>query len=73
MFRVVKTPDFVASPGCHSGESVGLMTNWLIVRYLVKANFLPGVFSPLTFAEACKKSSRWLWKESCVSTGMRKP
>ena len=31
------------------------------------------VFLPLTSAEACEKSSRWLWKESCVGTGMRKP
>ena len=31
------------------------------------------VFSPLTSAEACEKSSLWLWKESCVSTGVRKP
>ena len=28
-----------------------------------KANFLSGVFSPLTSAEVCEKSSRWLWKE----------
>ena len=30
-------------------------------------------FNPLTSAEACEKSSRWLWKESYVSTGVRKP
>ena len=24
---------------------------------------LPGIFLPLTSAEACEKSSRWLWKE----------
>ena len=29
--------------------------------------------SGFTSAEACKKGSRWLWKESCVSTGVRKP
>ena len=23
-------------------------------------------------AEACEKSSRWLWKESCVTAGVRK-
>ena len=23
--------------------------------------------------QACEKSSRWLWKEGCVSTGVRKP
>ena len=32
-----------------------------------------GGFSLLMSAEACEKSSRWLWKESCVSTGVRKP
>ena len=26
----------------------------------------------LTFL-ACQKSGQWLWKESCVSTGVRKP
>ena len=29
-------------------------------------NSLPSV-------EVCEKSSRWLWKESCGSTGVRKP
>ena len=29
----------------------------------VESTFLSGVFSPLTSAEACEKSSRWLWKE----------
>ena len=43
------------------------------VRSPVEATSLSGVFSPLTSAEACEKSSRWLWKESCVSTGVRKP
>ena len=38
----------------------------------VEANFLSGVFSPLT-SEACEKSSLWLWIESRVSTGVRKP
>ena len=28
---------------------------------------------PLTSAEACEKSSQWLLKEICVSTGARKP
>ena len=54
-----------ALPGCLSGECVGLMTWWLWVWYPVEANFLSGVFLPLTSAEACEKSSRWLWKESC--------
>ena len=39
----------------------------------VEADFLSDVFSPLTSAEACEKSSRWLWKENCASTGVRKP
>ena len=39
------------------------MTWWLWVRSPVEAFFLSGVFSPLTSAEACEKSSRWLWKE----------
>ena len=56
-----------------SGEHVGLMTWWLWVWYAVEVNFLYSVFSPLTSAEACEKSSRWLWKESCVSTVVRKP
>ena len=34
---------------------------------------LQSVFSPLTSAEAFEKSSRWLWKESCVSIGVREP
>ena len=36
-----------------SGKHVKLMTWWLWVRYPVKANFLSGVFSPLTSAETC--------------------
>ena len=47
-------------PGCLSGECDGLMTWWLWVRYPVEANFLSGVFSPLTSAETCEESSRWL-------------
>ena len=39
------------------------MTWWLWVWSLVEATFLSGIFSPLTSAEACEKSSRWLWKE----------
>ena len=37
-------------------------------------NFLSGVFLPLT-SEACEKSTCiwWLWKENCVSTGLRRP
>ena len=58
--------------GWLSSEHVWLMTWCLRVRYLVEANFLYVVFSPLA-AEAYEKSSWWLWKESCVSTGVRKP
>ena len=52
-----------APPGWLSGVRVGLMTWWLSVRSPVEATFLSGVFSPLTSAEACEKSCRWLWKE----------
>ena len=62
-----------APPRWFSGERVGLLTWWLSVRSPVEAKFLSGVFSPLTPAEACEKSSRWLWKEIRVSTGVRKP
>ena len=48
------------------------MTLWLSVQEPVEVNFLSGIFLPLTSAEACEKDSRWLWKESCVSTGVRK-
>ena len=41
----------------------GLMTWWLWVRSLDEAKLLSGVLSPLTFAEACEKSSWWLLKE----------
>ena len=43
------------------------------ILFLTMLSVGPGVFSPLTSAKACAKSSRWLWKESCVSTGMKKP
>ena len=52
-----------APPGWLSGERVGPMTWWLRVRSPVEATFLSGVFSPLTSAAACEKSSRWPWKE----------
>ena len=48
----------IAPPGWLSGERVGLMTWWLWVRSPVEATFLSGVFSLLTSAEACEKSSR---------------
>ena len=51
-----------APPGWLSGECVRLITWWLRVRSPVEATFLSGVFSPLTSAEACGKSSQWLWK-----------
>ena len=31
--------------------------------YTLASTNINGVFSPLTSAEACEKSSRWLWKE----------
>ena len=43
--------------------SVGLVTWWLWVRFLVEANFLSEVFLPRTSAGACEKSSQCLWKE----------
>ena len=43
------------------------------IPYSVEANFLSGVFPLLTSAEACKKSSRWLLNESCISAGVGKP
>ena len=55
-----------APPGWLSGERVGLVTWWLRVRSPVEATFLSGVFSPLTSAEACGKSSQWLWKEKLL-------
>ena len=67
VFLVVRLFSFVpwsTPPGWFSGEHVRLMTWWLLVS---------SVFLPLTSAEACEKSSQWLWKESCVSTGGRKP
>ena len=63
----------LAPPGWLSCERVKLMTGRLWVRDPVETNFLSGVFSPLTSAEACEKSSRWLWKEICVITGVRNP
>ena len=40
---------------------------------LIEAKFISGVFLPLTSAEASEKSGQWLWKEICISTGVRKP
>ena len=54
----------MAPPGWLSGGRVELVTSWwLLVRSPVEAIFLSGIFSPLTCAEACDKSSPWLWKE----------
>ena len=39
------------------------MTGWLWVWSPVQATSLCGVFLPLTYADTCEKSSRWLWKE----------
>ena len=49
--------------GWLSDEHDGLMTWWLQVRSPVEATFLSCAFSPLTSAEACENSSRWLWEE----------
>ena len=46
-------------------------TPYIFIEF--SSNFLSGVFSPLTSAEAYEKSSRWLWKESGLSIGVRKP
>ena len=62
----------LSTPRWLSGEHDELMTWWFWVRDPVEADFLSGVFSPLTSVEASEKSSRWFWKESCVSTGVRK-
>ena len=40
---------------------------------VVESKIISGVFPLLNSAEACEKTSRWLWKEICVSTGLRKP
>ena len=34
---------------------------------------MTGLFLPLTSPDACEKSNQWLWKESSVSAGVRKP
>ena len=39
------------------------MVTVLAFRLGVEATFLSDVFSPLTSAETCEKSSRWLWKK----------
>ena len=61
---------------CPGGSVVSVsdsMTWWLWVSSPAQTNIFSSIFSALTSAEACEKSSRWLWKESCVSTGVRKP
>ena len=55
-----KPSSFDALPMWLSGERVRFMIWWLRVRSPVEANFLSGVFSPLTSAEACEKSRQWL-------------
>ena len=58
-----------------SGELVGLMTWWLWVWYPDEANFLDGVVSPLTSAEAWESAEvvSGFGKKTCVSNGVRKP
>ena len=54
---------FIVLPRWLSDERVKLMTWWLWVRLPVEVNVLSGLFTPLTSAEACEKSSQWLWNE----------
>ena len=56
---VSKTALFTNKPARDRGERVRLMTWWLRVRSPVEATFPSGVFSPLTFAEACEKLIEW--------------
>ena len=46
--------------------SLNSLTHTIILKNI--PSFILNI-SPLISAEACEKSSRWLWKESCVSTG----
>ena len=52
---------------CPGGSVASASDSWTggceFVQSPVEATFLSGVFSPLTSAEACEKSSWWLWKE----------
>ena len=75
IYHILIFPVFnnLALPEWLSGEHVRLITWWLWVWYPVEPNFLSGIFLPPTSAEACEKSSWWLRKESCVTTGVRKP
>ena len=56
---------------CHIGNYFHALNP--LPRSWVEGKFFSSVFLPLTTTEACEKSSWWLWKESCVSTGVRKP
>ena len=60
-------------PGDSVVSMLRLVTWWLLVQDPVEAKFLSGVFSSLTSAEACEKTSWWLWNEINVSTGVRNP
>ena len=64
MLTMFSASAFNARLRCFNGERVGVMTWWLWVGSQVEATFHSGVFSPLTSAEACEKSSLWLWKEN---------
>ena len=59
---------------CHAGylKKVAYQTRDLQVRYPVAEGFLFHDFSLLT-SDACEKKYQWLWKENCVSIGVRKP
>ena len=47
--------------------------HWGEKKNMLVADCFLASLLPLTSAEACEKSSWWLWKENCVSTGVRKP
>ena len=48
-------------------------TNIVFPGFLTPVLTQLGVFSPLTSAEACGKSSRWLWKEKLCKHWCEKP
>ena len=53
-----------APPGWLSGKRTRLMTWWFLSLIPGSGDFsFQRIFSPLTSAEACERSSRWFWKE----------
>ena len=59
-------------PGCSMVNMSGLKAWWLFETWL-RWTFFPAHFPLSPLLKACEKSSRWLWKESSVITGVRKP